>query len=286
MHMNTPPDFQESAAMPLFRKIQFVNRNQVVSQFLFGLAQTPALAALARYPTRHGPPWLRQVIERQKRKHRRLGFAMVPQKALRATLRKGLNRLMHEVGRDRLGDYLEFGVHSCTSLLCMYWEATALGLVNMRLFGFDSFEGLPVSDQADDIGTWRPGAFQSDYEFALRILEDEHVDRSRVLLTPGWFSDTLTPDFVRRNSLSKVSVVMIDCDQYLGASQALKFCAPLIQDQAVLLFDDWNSEGLAARNLGEKRAFDEFMSTGEFTAEPMESYTSNAAVFLVSRRST
>jgi hypothetical protein len=52
----------------------------------------------------------------------------------------------------------------------------------------------------------------------------------------------------------------------------------------VILFGDWNSENLAARNLGQKRAFDEFLAGGEFTAEPMETYTGNAEVFFVSRR--
>jgi hypothetical protein len=49
-------------------------------------------------------------------------------------------------------------------------------------------------------------------------------------------------------------------------------------------FDDWNSENLAARNLGQKRAFDEFLADREFIVEPMETYTSNAVVFFVSRR--
>lgn len=272
--------------MPLIRRIHFINKNQIPSQFLFGLAQTPALAALARYPTEHGPLWLPDAFARQKRKHKRMGYAMVPQKTLRATHRRGLVRLIEKVGRAGLGDYLEFGVHSCTTLLCVYRVLEGLGLNHVRLFGFDSFEGLPVSDAPDDVGTWEPGAFKSDYEFALQILRDEQVDPSRVLLTPGFFSETLTPDFPSRHRLSKASVIMVDCDQYLGANEALTFCRPLIRDHAVILFDDWNSENLAARNLGQKRAFDEFLADGEFTAEPMESYTGDAEVFFVSRRGT
>lgn len=36
--------------MTAIRPIHFVNKNQVLSQFLFGLAQTPAFAALAVNP--------------------------------------------------------------------------------------------------------------------------------------------------------------------------------------------------------------------------------------------
>jgi O-methyltransferase len=268
----------------LIRKIHFTSRNQVFSQFLFGLAQTPWLAALARYPTNHGPDWLREAIARQKRKHKRLGYAMAPQRKLRSVYRSGLTRLIEKVGRAGIGDYLEFGVHSCTTLLCMYRELEAMGLKHVRLFGFDSFAGLPVSYVADDVGTWAPGAYKSDYEFAEQILKDEKVNPARVFLTAGFFSETLTPDFPSRHSLSKVSAIMIDCDQYLGASEALTFSRPLIKDHALVLFDDWNSQNLAARNLGQKRAFDEFLATGEFTAEPMKTYTDNAQVFFVSRR--
>jgi O-methyltransferase len=272
--------------MALISKIQFANRNNVLSQFLYGLAQTPALAALARYPTTHGPRRLREAVARQKRKHKRLAHAMVPQKKLRATLRTGLQRLIHEVGPSNIGDYLEFGVHSCSALLCMYRELEASRLEHVRLFGFDSFEGLPVSSEPDDIGSWQPGAYRSEYEFALQILEDERVDPSRVLLTRGWFSDTLKPEFAIRHGLSKASVIMVDCDQYLGAKEALTFCEPFIKDHALMLFDDWNSEDLAARNLGEKRAFDEFSSGGAFTVDPLQTYSANAAVFFVSRRRT
>ena len=270
--------------MTAIRRIHFVNKNQVLSQFLFGLAQTPAIAALARYPTQHGPLWLRERVGRLKRKHKRLGYAMVPQKRLRATHRRGLTRLIESVGRDGIGDYLEFGVHSCTTLLCMYRELEAMRLNRVRLFGFDSFEGLPASDAPDDVGTWEPGAFKSDYEFALQILKDERVDSSRVLLTRGFFSETLTPDFPAHHGLRKASVIMVDCDQYVGAHEALRFCRPLITDHAMILVDDWNSENLAARNLGQKRAFDEFLAGGGFTAERMKPYTGNAEVFFVSRR--
>ncbi len=268
----------------VLRKIHFTNRNQVLSQFLFGLAQTPWLAAAARYPTNHGPRWLREAIARQKRKHKRLGYAMAPQRELRAVYRRGLGRLIEKVGRSGLGDYLEFGVHSCTTMLCMYRELEAMSLKHVRLFGFDSFAGLPVSHVADDVGTWAPGAYKSDYEFAEQILKDEKVDPARVLLTPGFFGDTLTPDFPSRHRLSKASAIMIDCDQYLGANEALTFSRALIKDHALVLFDDWNSQNLAARNLGQKRAFDEFLAAGEFMVEPMQTYTGNARVFFVSRR--
>ncbi len=53
---------------------------------------------------------------------------------------------------------------------------------------------------------------------------------------------------------------MIDCDFYSSAKEALNFCGPLIQDEVMIFFDDWDAGiGLADRDLGEKAAFDEFL---------------------------
>jgi O-methyltransferase len=52
---------------------------------------------------------------------------------------------------------------------------------------------------------------------------------------------------------------MVDCDIYTSARDALAFVEPMIGDYAVMLFDDWHAGGLAEQNLGEKRAFDEFL---------------------------
>ncbi len=237
-------------------------------------------------PLRHALGPVRGWLERQKRKHRRLSYDMIPQRRFRAILRRGLQELIERIGPIELGDYLEFGVHSCTSLVCVYKELESLGLSHVRLFGFDSFQGLPESARTDDGGAWFPGQFQCDYRFARQILEDERIDPNRVSLIPGWFSDSLTPTFIEKAGITKASVIMVDCDMYLSAKEALTFCGPLIKDVALILFDDWHAyNDLAAVNLGESRAFDEFLSAqGCFSVEPLASYTMNAEVFMVSRQ--
>jgi O-methyltransferase len=225
-------------------------------------------------------------VERQKRKHRRLSYNMIPQRAFRAVLRRGWQELIERIGTTELGDYLEFGVHSCSSLVYVYKELESLSLTQVRLFGFDSFQGLPESARTDDRGAWLPGQFQCDYRFARQILEDERIDPNRVSLIPGWFSDSLTPTFIEKAGITKASVIMVDCDMYLSANEALTFCGPLIKDVALILFDDWHAyNDLAAVNLGERRAFDEFLSAqGCFGVERLASYTTNAEVFMVSRQ--
>jgi hypothetical protein len=77
---------------------------------------------------------------------------------------------------------------------------------------------------------------------------------------------------------------MVDCDIYASTKPALAFCAPLIGDEAVVFFDDWFSGGLADRNEGEKRAFEEFLSAHpEFKAEDFGDYGCNSKAFVLSR---
>jgi O-methyltransferase len=133
------------------------------------------------------------------------------------------------------------------------------GLQHVRLFGFDSFQGLPLSAFLDDAGVWFPGAFKSNYRRAVEFMTQGGIDWQRTFLAKGWFSETATPEYRRRHDIQNASLIMIDCDMYLSTKDALKFCAPLIKDQAIVFFDDWNAHQLAAQNLGEQRAFAEFL---------------------------
>jgi hypothetical protein len=82
--------------------------------------------------------------------------------------------------------------------------------------------------------------------------------------------------------IQNAGVVMIDCDLYRSAVECLQFCDRLIGDHAVLCFDDWLP--LAERNMGEKRAFDEFLSARpHFHAHSVDSYSPSSRTFVMSR---
>jgi O-methyltransferase len=209
---------------------------------------------------------------------------LVPERELEATYRDALKLLASEAGPDGVGDYLEFGVYVGTSLLCMHRASRAAGLDSLRLFGFDSFEGLPDAAATESEGVWKPGQFRADYDSVRKILARRGVDWSRTVLVPGWFEDTLHTDLARQLGIEKAGVVMIDCDIYSSARTALDFCVPLIGDEAVLIFDDWNSGGLASKGLGERRAFEELLAANpDLRAEELRPYSDNAKVFLVTR---
>jgi phosphate starvation-inducible protein PhoH and related proteins len=70
----------------------------------------------------------------------------------------------------------------------------------------------------------------------------------------------MTPDTAERLGLRKASVIMVDCDLYSSTVPCLRLAGPLIRDEAVILFDDWHTGGLARRSLGERRRFEEFLA--------------------------
>lgn len=259
---------------------------------LVNLWRTPALNRVFNAAVPFAPSRVRAWVERQRTRIREAELRaqirergrLVPEPELRALLSRGLRALVDRVGRHSLGSYLEFGVYNGTSLLCMYRELEALGLENVRLYGFDSFQGLPPEAAVEDEGRWEPGRCHSPLEFTTAVLQSEGVEWSRVSLVPGWYNETLTPDMRETLGLAKASVIMIDCDLYSSSKQALEFCAPLIQDEALILFDEFHPRGLTGKYVGERRAFDEFLrEQGCFTAKPFGQYAARTETFLVSR---
>jgi len=213
---------------------------------------------------------------------------LVPEQELKRVLDDALTLLAARRGDADPGDYLEFGVYVGTSLSCMHEVLAARELDDVRLFGFDSFEGLPSDTDADEtsqIIPWRPGDMKVPYEVTRENLDRKGVDWDRTTLIKGFFEDSLTPDVVHEHRIRKVEVIMVDCDLYSSTKTVLDFCAPLIGDHAVILFDDWCPATLAAARTGERRAFEEFLAANpDLAAEELESYAPELSkVFLLSR---
>ena len=257
----------------------------LIRQRLLRLWRTPAVNRLLNGSLRYAPGPVRAYVERQRLRVRlRERRRALPEQPFRRLLNRGITELAGRSGTGGLGDYLEFGVYNCTSLVSAFRELAALQLHHVRLFGFDSFQGLPAAAASEDDGVWQPGAWSSDLAFAEAVLAAERVERARVTLVPGWFSDTCTANTARRHDIAKASVIMVDCDLCSSTREALEFCAPLIRDHALIVFDDWHAGQLAAKNMGERRAFEEWLASSQcFSAEPFGSYNRKSESFIVSR---
>ncbi len=174
---------------------------------------------------------------------------------LRPKIEMACKFLTDKIGAANIGDYLEFGVFRGTSLSCMYETLAKLHLGHVRLFGFDSFAGFPPIAAIDVENFFQPGDYVSTLESTRQCLSEKGIDWSRTFLIKGWFHDTLTQRTIDSYGLEKASVIMIDCDLYTSAKEALNFCKPLIKDVTIFFLDDWNCECVA----GERKAFEEFL---------------------------
>jgi hypothetical protein len=205
------------------------------------------------------------------------------------TFRESLRILRERDAAAPIGDYLEFGVYHGTSLSCMHAVRRELRLEGtMRLFGFDSFEGLPPSAAGEDDAEWWPGEFKSSTGLTRRNLRRWGIADDEVVLVKGWFNESLTDATCAQHGIEHASVLMVDCDLYSSTCDVLRFSAPLVKSHAVFVFDDWDSGGLAERQMGERRAFEEFLSQhAHFRAEelPGLNYKDKAGprLFLVTR---
>ena len=192
--------------------------------------------------------------------------------------------MIERQGKEGIGDYFEFGVFNGATLASVYQVFQEAGLTKPRFFGFDSFEGLPAEADREGKGIWMAGQCSCPIEVAEAFLNEHRVDWHRVVLTKGWFKDTLTPALVERRQIEKASLVMVDSDLYSSAVECLRFVEPLIRDEAIIMFDDWFAFQAADKNLGEKKAFDEFMARHpEFKATELGSYDENSMIFRVVR---
>jgi O-methyltransferase len=206
--------------------------------------------------------------------------SLVPEQAFSECVRNAIHKLQESEPLDAFGDYLEFGVSRGTSLACVDRVFRQEGLQDVRLIGFDSFEGLPPGSEYEG---WAPGDFMSTVAANRRYLRNQGTDLDRTTLVKGWFSETLTAATRRRLNLQKVSLVMIDSDIYSASKEALNFVEPHLAQQAVIIFDDWGSRSVLDK-IGQQEAFNEFLAEHQgLTAEPLPGYIEQSRVFLVRR---
>ena len=141
--------------------------------------------------------------------------------------------------RDMRVAYLEFGVHRGASL--RYWS-DALKNPHARLYGFDSFEGLPEDFDVD--GPYVKGTF--DVKGVMPTIDDPRVE-----FVKGWFEDTVPAFQVPEH---EVLVIVLDADLYSSTDLALRQLRPFITIGTYIYFDD------LSRPEHEPAAFARFMS--------------------------
>jgi len=162
--------------------------------------------------------------------------------------------------RDMRVLYLEFGVFRGASM--RYWS-NVLNNPDARLYGFDSFEGLP--EDFDDVwGPYVKGTF--DVKGAIPKIDDPRVE-----FVKGWFEHTL-PTFQLPEH--EVLVIVLDADLYSSTDCVLTHLRPFIKIGTFIYFDDMS------RPNHEPAAFDKFVSESGYRFRLVSAdYSFNNAFF-------
>jgi hypothetical protein len=139
------------------------------------------------------------------------------------------------------GPALEFGVWSGHSV-----NLIASLLPSSKVYGFDSFEGLPEAwfGKADGIGQFS------------RNGELPQV-RENVELVAGWFDHILAP-FLDTHEFEKIALLHVDCDIYSSTQSVFSYLYKKIVPGTIIVFDEYFNYPTWQRH--EYAAFQEYVA--------------------------
>lgn len=136
------------------------------------------------------------------------------------------------------GLVIEFGVYKGDTL-----NHIAKKIPNFKIFGFDSFEGLPDH--------WR-----NNFNKGMFSVKKLPKVEKNVTLIKGWFKNTLPPFL--KNYNDTISFLHIDCDLYSSTKTVFENLKKNIVKGTVIVFDEYfNYPGWEK---GEFKAFQEFIT--------------------------
>ncbi|MDR1381733.1 MAG: TylF/MycF family methyltransferase [Tannerella sp.] len=183
------------------------------------------------------------------------------------------------------GDYLEFGVFTGSSFCHAvraynqskkFQEGTTAP--PPRFFGFDSFAGFGELEEIDRHPFFVNENFATSYKKV-----DDRVKRFRkihtIQLIKGYFNESLK-DGPEKYGITKARIILIDCDTYAGAKEALNFCKSVIQVGTIIIFDDYLSYK-GKYDAGESLAFREFLQDSSFSAREFGRYGLGGTVYII-----
>lgn len=175
--------------------------------------------------------------------------------------------------------YFEFGCHSGRTFSAAVRAARYLKMKDAQFFAFDSFQGLPETNHAED-GYFKSGTFATGADEFVRLvlgLSGLSLDRKNII--EGFYEKSLTPEL--QANMPKAGVVHIDVDLYSSTVEVLRFIKPLMVIGTVLVFDDWFCFP-PGTNKGEARALKEFcLENPSFSVEEWKTYSTFGKSFFV-----
>lgn len=144
------------------------------------------------------------------------------------------------IGKQLNGDYFEFGVYKGDSLSRVYNRfASKDGLNDRKFIAFDSFEGLPSSEELCKPVQYSESAYSAGEELFLKNIRKKGVDINKVITVKGYYNESLERFSEKNCGVDKIALAYIDCDLYMSAVEVLNFITPYLQLGTILVVDDW-----------------------------------------------
>lgn len=151
---------------------------------------------------------------------------------------------------------LEFGTNEGYAFVKMLYATKYMGMTDrVTVHGFDTFEGMPQSDDERNKNIiygdreWAAGQFRGKH-----AVLDEHC-RARYenyRLHRGLFADSLTDEFLKTLRNEPPILVWIDCDFYTSARSVMERLIPYLPNGCVVYFDEYEFN-YGSRFTGEAR---------------------------------
>jgi hypothetical protein len=194
-------------------------------------------------------------------------------------------------GTSPFGNYYEFGV-GWGDTMCKYLRALqvycrnkSLPIEKFRIFGFDSFKGLPTPNNwRDDFKTWHEGDFAFKEEQVLaRVRSVIQGAKPSIRFIGGFFQDSLTPSLREELANSPPAIVTIDVDYYSSAKAVLEWLRPILPSGSLFYFDDiWSFHGNP--EYGELAAINEFNAKNDGFLTPFPMLGMNGLAYVYARK--
>lgn len=161
-----------------------------------------------------------------------------------------------------IGDYHEFGVFKGRSFIknakSFMRRSNRENGKAMRFCAYDSFEGLPETNDPYAPEHFKKGAFSATQEEFVRNVTKTGIDIEQVKIVAGFYDKTLDEQLSSEVFQDrKIAMTYIDCDIYESAVPIFDYITPGLQVGTIIVIDDWIRHH-SHPNFGIQRAFNEW----------------------------
>ena len=192
--------------------------------------------------------------------------------------------------RGILGSYYEFGTGSKVVTLSEFLIAAdkfynTYKLEKLKIFAFDSFEGLPTpAVEADHHPSWKKGEYAGSIEHVKNKIDNLKLKiKLDITYIKGFYEKTLDEALREKLKNFPPSIITLDVDYYSSTKTILDWLVPILPSSCIFYFDDiWAFAGNP--NYGQIKSINEFNAdkkNGTLTPYPIIGYASQ--VFLYSK---